>query len=836
MFTARLIDPTTHNSVKDTYYIDVLNTTVSDFSPPIPPNIAFTNARQEKPPGVFKVTEDQVTGITTHESALTGTDLGDQEKHRARIIACETIARAAVAHTDGMIATKPEFQRYVTSLIDTWASAKRKEAVLGGVYGGRRLFNVTRSTRDRSHHISPTDSVQGDIQGSLPWVHVKSMNRLYVVPVLDEITNIWLETGDVRKAWLAGYEKADAANCCIALGGPPPSTCNCSAPMSPTAVHHCCTCGKETICNVLEMGIYGFRVCPHCRHMEQREDFGMPETIAQRLVYRQLLHEADRNGERIDGKQVQAEIKAVKAEIKKWFESDPNLFSRDSNDEKIRTTKWYDGYTGTYREMSSDALNTPYELSVDAGNPYGIGCYGMTRYHASDNIELTCRALNFGKNCQLPIFLRYLAWYLEELEKILNEQEGAMSLDRLQHTMVRISETLRKIRIKAGWTKAARSNNRISGRKYQYDLEQFRSGKLRPKDKDPSRPWNKPKYSAHFGNASNEPDPAAWPADVIARVKARAQELQKEFAVTLPAVDGCPWFGHARRIPIGWNWATAAKLMAERYYRLKYWCNGRDTTYDTPDTLFLDCIFGACVQKCVIAECTGEDKTYTTEEKLAFKARYCEFLGLPLVADTVDGLCFVLAHAEHKMPMFSGWAPEPSSIRDRDDGANNLLLETKTSNFLKHDFDQSHYSGLKELVKSVRLSKSWLDTSEGRLADVPDDMEDDLTAVKAEEALDFEDVTSQATEAFTGDALDPGQFTGESEAPAGEWDTGTVEESAMWSGRVEEYEAVQALVLEKGVEGNKKVQDGLKAMEDSIEAGDDYRYDQARQFILSHLT
>ena len=70
----------------------------------------------------------------------------------------------------------------------------------------------------------------------------------------------------------------------------------------------------------------------------------------------------------------------------------------------------------------------------------------------------------------------------------------------------------------------------------------------------------------------------------------------------LPEIDGCPWFGEACSMPKGWGWRFVSALMASRYDRMKKACNRGEDIWDTPDNIFVECIFVACVTKGTIDE------------------------------------------------------------------------------------------------------------------------------------------------------------------------------------------------------------------------------------------
>jgi len=59
--------------------------------------------------------------------------------------------------------------------------------------------------------------------------------------------------------------------------------------------------------------------------------------------------------------------------------------------------------------------------------------------------------------------------------------------------------------------------------------------------------------------------------------------------------------------------------------------------------------------------------------------------------------------------MRTGWRPNPQSLRDRIDEDNNILIETRTSNYFKHNYPDTHYPLLKDLILSVRMPKEFVD-------------------------------------------------------------------------------------------------------------------------------
>lgn len=86
------------------------------------------------------------------------------------------------------------------------------------------------------------------------------------------------------------------------------------------------------------------------------------------------------------------------------------------------------------------------------------------------------------------------------------------------------------------------------------------------------------------------------------------------------------------------------------------------------------------------------------------QALYAEFLGLPLHIDTHSFCTFAMAHRVHGRQMLTGWPSDAMCLADRDDTRNNMLIETRSSNFLKHDYNNRDYPSLLQLVLSTQVS------------------------------------------------------------------------------------------------------------------------------------
>jgi len=83
--------------------------------------------------------------------------------------------------------------------------------------------------------------------------------------------------------------------------------------------------------------------------------------------------------------------------------------------------------------------------------------------------------------------------------------------------------------------------------------------------------------------------------------------------------------------------------------------------------------------------------------------------------------------------MRTGWTSgAPDSLSQRDDKLNNILVETQSSNFFKHDFDETTYPRLLETIKEVAIPQDLYN---------PDLCDPDLELWEAEETTALANVS-----------------------------------------------------------------------------------------------
>ncbi|KAF4496813.1 hypothetical protein FAGAP_7021 [Fusarium agapanthi] len=310
---------------------------------------------------------------------------------------------------------------------------------------------------------------------------------------------------------------------------------------------------------------------------------------------------------------------------------------------------------------------------------------------------------------KVPAYLAMICWFtqertrLEDIYKDIHGSQARLELDKLEAKMVKLSKRLRIIRLTFGWTNRCRMrSNRNTREEFEFDIAPLISGQPHP---ELHRSMDGLDSRVNFVQSSGVMK--RWPEADLARIRRVDEEIMDYFGVELGrGGDGCPYFPHPESFPPNWNWNIAFLLTTDRLHRMTVACNRYWATYDTPDTIFLECVFQVCVARSVL-----DPKDTDFKQKRQLKEKYQSILGLPLSIAYHDGLTFVLGHREHGKGMFSGWPVNPTSIKQRlnGDDENNMLIEPRTENYLKQDYPESVYPQLKQIIMDVDLPKEVYD-------------------------------------------------------------------------------------------------------------------------------
>lgn len=480
----------------------------------------------------------------------------------------------------------------------------------------------------------------------------------------------FISTGDPLKAWRDRAKEADIINAEI-MRKPSPFSCYCPERGS-SIKHPCGKCGIQTPCKYLSPGAYDLLQCKSCNE-SQANLTRCAVRIVRVSLERSLKHEFRRRGwdkgERFEQLLHEGRAKTMSDLSNQSGTAYLSAFSR-----KLIT------YTAVQRYLMP---------SVDAVFPYGNDGKGCAVLHAPTNICIIEQALNFMKSIHLPITVQKIADYFVRYSKL--KGSGYLDWDILESNLVTECDRLTTIRINAGWKITDRSKTGVTAELMEYLREEWVSGKFRS---------NQPQIQPNRRMWANLPRFRRWSSSDKVRLQTIFQEIEEWTGVTLPQRSGCPYFCHSSTMPSDWDWSKCQNLMESRLARMTEWCNRNWDTVDTADTIFLECVFQVCIGKMVIVDGDRDEAM-----KRSYMDTYGEFLGLPLNVYHHNPLTFVVAHRNHGEQMRTGWPAQPTTIKERLDGntLNNILIESRTSNYLKHDFHSSFYSELKELVKSVQM-------------------------------------------------------------------------------------------------------------------------------------
>jgi len=538
----------------------------------------------------------------------------------------------------------------------------------------------------------------------LPSLVLRSVDRAWAISVEQAISDAWLLEGDILKAWQRGAEAADLANQAIKNLEKPPSSCVCTEDMAKFQTHDCSNCGVSTVCNQLTTTTFDSRrVCRSCavRLGDRPRGSHIMEYLYGAIRNKLVLEQGWSKGRITDAERTSM-----------LSQCDETLKGMLPSNEVVEDAQlpigmtWRDEYSGQLHSLPTDNTSSkrtePNRPSIDAIFPAWLTSWGY-RMHCPGNLAIPLQAVNYAKHIQIPAYMAMLCWYVNERTRIeeLHQPniwgvEARADFDQLELKMVNISKRLRMIRLTFGWTRLRRLASKVTTQaQFQSDLAPLISGIPQPELQESMERLDT------VQNFALTPLEIRFPEEELSRIRILVQEILDYFQVELPSgPDGCPYFAHPATMPEEWNWRVAWRLGSERLNRLKHLCNRHWPTYDTTETILLECIFQACIIKCTLS---SSDPNYDIKRYL--KGKYSSLLGLPLAMAYHDGLTFALGHAHHGQGMYTGWPPKPHRLDERleKDHENNIRVEPRTENFMKADYDEKTYPSLRKMLMEISL-------------------------------------------------------------------------------------------------------------------------------------
>lgn len=555
------------------------------------------------------------------------------------------------------------------------------------IYDGGTFFKCCCLSGRASVLLTQSARFKGNVSMAVQYIRLCSSDQSWATSVIDDGVKAWVESDDILEGWRAMAVSADRVNRMIRAGCPPPNECNCTPEERSTESHACGKCGTKTLCDNLDEHPDGFRACPPCRAKKPRIS---PIIVASRsLSYDAASDERERAKKGVEWN------RHLEIAMKERFAQE--LSGSEGN--------WYVNALSGRPTLSPPRARHPSRMSCDAIFPYIIDD-GNAYIHHPDNVEMVPMGLNLLRSIGLPICLQSISDYYAEFSLIRDDVEqgdpaATRRLEVIQRSIITDFHRFTEVRRRAGITLFDRISQGVSAEEYQYRREE----------------WVKGDFHRAPGSASDalgdESDAPVSSDDVrqyatygfaskAGRIMPIVKEIEQYTGVTLERRHGCPLFVHGDKLPWDWSWQTVGILMLNRYYRMSLGCNRHGETKDTTVTLFLECVFQACVQRMIVHP---GDKHYDRKKQL--KRRYSEFFGLPLTVGAWNLLSFAIAHRHHGRDMFTGWTENPRSLSDRNDALNNILIESRASNNAKSNFPEVFYPVLREMLLEVDLPK-WM--------------------------------------------------------------------------------------------------------------------------------
>ncbi|TKX26396.1 hypothetical protein C1H76_1358 [Elsinoe australis] len=608
----------------------------------------------------------------------------------AKFHAMERLGRIILLELQGKVLSITNAKKRAQRFIELHGG-KRKVASLG-VLDGAIPWVIETNYPGRETLLYPSAAALKSGCTVKKGFSLPTVDKSWFVPIISVLEDTLKETQNIDKAF------AEAALICQAvLEGmqnfeKPPSICGCNPIAAQFEEHPCTECMRGVVCSALKRGKLGLRVCGDCLSAAATKTTRAQTTGFVFQFLSERLGSDLRSEAKVAGRDTKSDvylknkadcIEAIKEELSR----------------QVSGETWTSALTSLVHTLSTTGaleygVQHPADPSLDAIMPYS-SFQDTWIIHTRDNIWIVEQALNMAKHVQIVPFMVLIGNHL----RLMDQNPSAEKVQDIEAKVVKASKRYRIIRIKAGYTQKARLGKPFKKSKLTSDREEWVTGKLRMYD---AGPWSqflgtdRSLYSLQGQNRLNADMVKPWSDEEIEKLAEIARRYQKKYGVVLEYKNECPYFGSPASLPETWDWVVAYRVCTDRFTRLRDWCNIKGCTIETPKTIYVFCIIIACVIKCEVKE---EDPDFA--EKKLMKDTFAEFLSLPLVLEAVDGLRFMIGHNVHNKDLRTGVHPETLEF---DLAACNALMETCTSNYLKHDYPEHTYDDLKHQIRSIQLT------------------------------------------------------------------------------------------------------------------------------------
>ncbi|OAG16066.1 hypothetical protein CC77DRAFT_1012736 [Alternaria alternata] len=650
--------------------------------------------------------------------------------------------------------------------------------------------------------IAPDERIEHRFPG-LPKFPIPSRDYSRAMPVVTTIVNAWLRSGDIREAWLEGAVKYEAVCSQIVAGEPSSTACSCNEDSQHSTVHPCGSCHGIFLCSRMQKGIFAPKICASCFQLESSDPAAAIDERALKIALRNA---------KVRGAGTMSEaLESVRKFVCRTQSPGGGLVS----------ARWEDYMTSTMRAFSATATaHDGFRISVDAVFPFGIASSGEIHHHAPSNLRLTSTAFNSAKGIHLPAIMAVISDYIRAVGDAEEDTAESGNLhDRLESFSKSLFERLaacRRVRLKCPSTKALREKQTLNDEVFKAMHEQWVSGKLVASDQ------------LEDAKTYKSIDAVKWSTEDLTRLKFLINQLEKEFGVSVTkSTDGCPVVARLPKTSTSsqeWSWVAAANFFFQRLDRLRKRCNRWDATIDTPITLFVECIFQICVGLWDETRPMKENAVWSLDEKKAYKKKYGDLLGLPIVLQAWHPLCLSIGHYHHGLQMRTGWPPDATEMSHRKEGVANISFETSFSNQLKRAYPSSQYQELRAEMKKINLAKEYYDPD---LEPADFEMPAFEGGDEADRAADLEEALMSAL----GDGPVPGAFTEDEEDDATGADDSNEPSPPTRVALAREYDEIQQNFIFRHGNGTADVpgsEDIFKSMNNAAKNGNRTEFDRQR--------
>lgn len=524
-------------------------------------------------------------------------------------------------------------------------------------------------------------------------LHIRSFNYDWTKEWAHAVLQVLSSTKNQKKVWAHAAQTADDINRRILEGKSPAHSYSCLGPSCLELRHSCQGCGRSTPCALLSTSALGLLECGPCINKGWGGDGEKVLQVLVRHVSFALRYEF--------ASLPSTATSALKDELQDEIERTRKYLLQSYSKLDKGLVLYFNLFTGTWiQPFPNGDRPDATGCSIDSIWPLAaINTESQVALHVPGNVCFTYLCLNLGKRTDLPIFLHYIGRFCRERHRLLPELSSddpaaLHELDTLETELVRNCHRATYIRDRT----PRRRKSRIAARKhltqemYDYLMEEWVSGKLHPGGEYIQR------QSTHVHDLLKPGYMGGWNQHEISRIKRTVTSIQEYTGIVLPVINDCPVFAHLATVSPGWSWDSVHYLLRRHLAVMTKFCNKWWETVETTETLLLECIFQVSIRKMVVA---ADDPLGDT--KRSQRRDYEELLGLPLVAGMNNGLRFSVAHRVHSMQMLTGWKREPTSLDDRNDARNNILIESCISNYAKSHFDPSVYPHIQKCFREIKM-------------------------------------------------------------------------------------------------------------------------------------